>query len=526
MLVKSSSSDVWLLSNYLPTSPPHPILLLTTSPIQPVDVIIEFEGSARWPDSLPAIQRTKIAFLLKLGDLLSASDSTIATRVGLENDSGPASQYTNTSFLDIVLPSPSHGLTSPIAFRVRIHHDRTQTLLQKTLSTASLPPHSRAALTRTLQAYTRDNITTPLHTTTISRLCTLYPTLPTSIHLLKSWTSSHHLLHSLPEPILELLSALPYLQPFPYTSPPSNPQNALLRTLSFLATWDWTSDPLILDLSGTTTTLTTNAELPPTKIANLRTRFHAWRHTLDPALNNVIWFIGTNIDETGVAWTQGTQPSRVVAARVTALARASMEVVRQRGADGMATVEDWKRLFRSPVGDFDFVIHLKKRSNGVSRREGQAEGEDGYKNLQLQLQLQGGQDEPPLQVGFPPTALYLSDLESCFGPHVLFFHGGGDSRVIAGLWNPKVLERRGPGGEGREGREWRVRMGYSTVPVLGGREDGDGEGEGQEEAVGRHEKEGGTTVEGVVNQRGMLAEMEMLGQGLVERVEVLRELVV
>ena len=36
----------------------------------PADVILQFEGSGRWPDDLVAIQRTKIAFLLKINDML------------------------------------------------------------------------------------------------------------------------------------------------------------------------------------------------------------------------------------------------------------------------------------------------------------------------------------------------------------------------------------------------------------------------------------------------------------------------
>ena len=37
---------------------------------KPADVTMQFEGSNRWPDDLVAIQRTKIAFLLKFGELL------------------------------------------------------------------------------------------------------------------------------------------------------------------------------------------------------------------------------------------------------------------------------------------------------------------------------------------------------------------------------------------------------------------------------------------------------------------------
>ena len=488
--------------------------LRTSTPTHPIDIIIEFERSARWPDSLPAIQRTKVAFLIKLGDLLSAAAPKITTRISLENISNPASTYSNTSFLEILVPSPTPLLLPPIPFRLRIHHDRTLTLLQKALS-STISPLTRSSLTRTLQSTTRHYLATPPHTITLSRLSTLHPTLPLTISLLKTWTSSHHLTHSLPEEILEILAARPYLHPYPYTVP-SSAQTAFLRALNFIATWDWVAEPLIVDLRGsggspshndntsssssrTSSKEAGNGGMTAEAVSNLETRFRAWRTQLDPALNNVIWFVGTNLDETGVLWTQGARPPKVVAARLTALARASVELVRARGVSmGEA---DWKHLFQSPLGDFDFLISLKKH---VQAKNGGGKASQ-FRNLQLQSFASSTDGDAIERLTFDPIALFLADLERCFGQQILFFYGGDASRIIAGLWNPRVLGK---------GREWRVKMGYSTIPVpieMGGEREGEG-GEGK--------------VEGVVNQRGILAEIEMLGGGLVERIEVVKGLIV
>lgn len=53
---------------------------------KPADVTMQFEGSNRWPDDLIAIQRTKIAFLLKFSELLEENVEGLTTRVGLENE--------------------------------------------------------------------------------------------------------------------------------------------------------------------------------------------------------------------------------------------------------------------------------------------------------------------------------------------------------------------------------------------------------------------------------------------------------
>ena len=462
---------------------------LVSSQTSPADVLIQFEGSARWPDSLPAIQHTKIAFLVKLADLLSASNNTITTRIGLENTSTASSGHLNTSFLDIIYPSPSPAQDlRPISFRIRIHHERTLNLLETALSPSNkstLIAPTRETLASALATHKRLNLATPLHTTTFSSLSTRHPALSSSIRLLKKWTASHLLLSSnhIPGEILELLAAHTFLHPFPFSTP-SAPQTAFLRTLLFLSRWDWASEPLIIDLNET-------SEMNPEQHTEIQTRFAAWRK-LDPAMNNVVLFIASNIDLTGVIWTQGARPSKVVAARLTALAKASTDLVKARGLG--VRKKDWASLFTTPTGDFDFLIHLK-REVVKSYGHGGESGEDKYKNLTLQEVMDVD------SIGFDPVQLYLEDLENAFRQNVLFFHDAGGGRVVAGLWNPRALGRKA----------WRVRLGYSSMPVAV--EEGD-----QDVGI---EGEGKGTV--VMNQSGILAEIARLGEGLVERIEIVKE---
>lgn len=242
--------------------------------------------------------------------------------------------------------------------------------------------------------------------------------------------------------------------------------------------------------------------MTPQQRAEIQTRFTAWRK-LDPAMNNVVLFVASTIDPTGVIWTQGARPSKVVAARLTALAKASIELVKAKGLE--MRIEDWQSLFTTPMGDFDFLIHLNRhvlRSYGRGSKSGKGEKEERYKNLVLQE----GMDIE--NIGFDPVQLYLEDLEHAFGQNVLFFHDAGGGEVIAGLWNPRALGRR----------VWRVRLGYSSMPVaaVAEREGEDGGGGG-----GDDEEEKGSVV---MNQSGILGEIVMMGEGLVERVEIVKEL--
>jgi U3 small nucleolar RNA-associated protein 22 len=178
-----------------------------------LDVIIQFESSGHWPDDLEAIRHTKTAFYLRMAEELQSQlslDSTV-TEDWLEVKSG--------GFM----------------FRVVIYHERDLMHLQKTQDL------------RTTQQFERDFIHRPKLSSSIHTLATQNSSFSTTVRLAKRWVHSHLFSSMVSEEAIELLVAHVFLSPRPY-DPPTSPFVGFLRFLDLLANFDWSGQPLIINL--------------------------------------------------------------------------------------------------------------------------------------------------------------------------------------------------------------------------------------------------------------------------------------
>lgn len=122
-------------------------------------------------------------------------------------------------------------------------------------------------------------------------------------------------------------------------------------------------------------------------------KFEAWRK-IDPGLNRVALFVATGYDIDGVTWSEYS-PSKVVAARTSALARNAMELVQIKGLE-----LDLGSLFWLSLWEYNFVI--RTRGIGRSTKERKTNGAQ-FKNLQKGHNLELG------MAGYDPVALYLQE---------------------------------------------------------------------------------------------------------------------
>ena len=426
---------------------------------RPMDINVQFEGSNRWPEDLLSVQKTKTAFLLKVGELLEEAISGSIARLGLENEK---TKLLNSSFLEIIYP---HGT----AFRLRIYHELELSLLHRQLKDRSSDPHSRTEVVAAISQYNRTFVQSPSHTQALRTLCTRFPCLSPSIRVMKQWCSSHLLSGHISDELIELLTVRTFLNPHPWTEPGSI-RAAFLRTLSFIAKWDWRSEPLIVDFSGA---------MAKTDYDGINMRFEAWRN-IDPALNRVVLFAASNLDPEGITWTERA-PSKMVAARFSALAKAAHAVVKQKEIH-----VDMKTLFASSLDDYDWVIRIDSKVCGDTQFGKQTR--PVFKNLQMD------RVEDTYLVGYDPVRGFIEELEAVYGKTIVLFYNAGDLSLIAGLWNPQTGQR-----------PWKVNLTYSTIPSVKTR----GEGKGEEAQV-------------FVNKAAILNDIARLGGDMITKIDIKR----
>ncbi|KAL3470185.1 Nrap protein [Aspergillus californicus] len=418
----------------------------------PVDVVLQFESSARWPDDLVAIQMTKIAFLVKVGDALTELSDFSSGQVGLENEQ---SKILNNAFLDI-----TH--VSGIVLRLRIHHDREQTLLERRVKEHGVNLQTKQEIAYALAAHKRQFIQSPRLSQAIRTLCTRFPLLSPTIRLVKYWFSCHLFDAHVNEELIELMVVRTFTQPHPWETP-SSVMTGFLRTFHFLSRWAWQQEPMLVDLGG---------ELDQNAIEAIRTRFAAWR-SIDPAMNSVSMFVGSDTDTEGVTWTQYEMPPKVVAARICTLAKAVMKIVWEQGP-GL----DISELFLPSLEPYDFVIRLNLKS-----LQDRSASLAKFKNLSVSTDRTRAGKQTVVKS-------FVRDLQACFNPSILFFSGHEHSDIIGGLWNPQALKSK----------TWSLGLAYSTLP-----------------------EELNDSANVFMNRTAMLNEISRLGSGFISQIEVQTE---
>lgn len=307
------------------------------------EIILQFEQSTRWPDDLAAIQKVKIALLDAIAEGLLAKGAIHATIVW-DAEAKPLEDHVALEVL----------LSSGIAFRARVQHDRERTLMERIISDKrGVPEYERKRAQAALDRHTRRFILAPAHHATILSLQRQYPSYSHTVRLVKRWLSSHWLAPHVSSEAIELLSADIYLNPGVHEAPSSG-QAGFARVLALLAMWDFRETPLAVPVyTSSGSESTKRATFSAEALGKVQDQFAA-HIAVDPSLSHGAWTIATEQDLSGHAWTRGV--TGLVASRIRELAKATLGYMSVSMAAGNLDV---KAMFVHPTDDYDFVIHLQ-----------------------------------------------------------------------------------------------------------------------------------------------------------------------
>lgn len=420
--VSAASSELWQSQPSSSISGNHQY------PKAPLDVNVQLEWSSRWPHDLNAALRTKIALLQKIGQSLKDFIPGQEVQLGLESEED---RFWSGAYLDITRPLG-------VRFHLRIHHDQQLSLLERMLKDADLGIRTKEELISSISKYKRSFIQAPLHAQAIKTLSTKFPFLLPTVRLMKRWRNSHLLSSHVRDELIEMITVRTFVHPHPWKTPASE-TTGFLRTLYFLGNWNWQTEPLIVDF---------NSSLEKEDIGSINKRFEAWRK-LDPGMNRVAMFAGSDLDSSGIAWTEH-QPSKVIAMRIKCLAESAYQMAQEHGLD-----IDPARMFTPSLKDYDFVIHLDEKFHfsDVSSSESVPQ----FKNLSTSRDDQQAQASANRGLLQP----FIAELESLYGAYVMFFYDADVGSLIAGLWHPQT----GP-------KPWKVSQASCTKPLVSGPEAG------------------------------------------------------
>lgn len=459
----------------LPTSPSLrntslllPVPFATGNPDFYNECVLQFESSSRWPDEINALEDTKTAFLLKVcNELLEKySDDYLDAYIVKDKTSIPYNP--NISVLK-VLKRDGYG------FSIRVITENDEFLYLRAIQSASKATSGPSQLSSVELSYIRfmqKYINAVKHHRSISILATHFPYYSATVRLFKLWLDSQMILNHIPEEVVELIVLQSFVDPAPYGIPGSV-MAGFLRVLSFLSTWNWREEPLILDLSRE---FNSNYETNPNKesyvdkisdrldlttFQTINQSFVKLRES-DPQGVKVPYFIGTKEDISGKVWTRGI--SLVIASRLTSLSRVVLDVLSKNDQNGVEISDNFiKLIFTAALKDYDVVIKLdssKLNLKKLRRLSGVLPTNIKFKNLVEPLTKYEGPDKSS-----DPVLNYYKDLISRYGEVVVWsvrkFGGLVDStsdRVITGLIVP-----------GNQSRKFRVGIGYPVQPI-----DGDG----------------------------------------------------
>ncbi|KAG7318490.1 hypothetical protein KOW79_018245 [Hemibagrus wyckioides] len=316
-------------------------------------------------------------------------------------------------------PSPTHldVWKDGLVFRIQVAYHREPQVLRESVTTEGMLIQRDNAEAQALELETQQK---PFLTSTLHGLQQQQPCFSAVCRLAKRWLAAQLFSGDINEEAADLLVASLFLQPAPFT-PPSSPQVGFLRFLRLLSTFDWKNNPLVVNLNG---------KLAACDYTEIKNHFLASRESLP------VMFIATPNDKDVSVWTK-EGPSVQMLQRVMLVAAESLRVLEAQLINP-SLKQDIRVVFRPPLDVYDVLIHLRPQQVPLLSR-----AVDPPKTTGRQGTLDGDAASSggafPV-VDFDPVKLYLSELRDAYGDLALFFCDPYGGTVIAVLWKPKAFQ--------------------------------------------------------------------------------------
>ncbi|CAL4904049.1 unnamed protein product [Urochloa decumbens] len=403
---------------------PHPLAYgknsqrlpnFATTCIRSLEVMIQLEGSGNWPLDPVAMEKTKTAFLLKIGESLE--------------DRG---MFVSASEDEV------NVLTSGYAFLLKIFHERGL-VLQKQAG----DDNTQSALSQDKVLFQRSQ-----HSSMINGLQGCYQMYGPVVRLAKRWISAHLFSSFISEEAVELVVAYLFLKPFPFRAPSSRVAG-FLRFLRLLSSFDWTFSPMVIDINNDFNLL--DEKKINENLMLSRKSYEQNPHDIEPAM-----FLATSYDKASEAWTKQS-PSKSVLKRMAAYAKSSAELLTNLILNGQSGQYTWECLFRTPMSNYDAVVLLHQEKlccphhvlfpaeapNGKLVIWGKP-SKDFHPYMPLHKgavkSLHDARDK--LLVNFDPTTYFLRDLKCAFPKTFKLWYGSTGGDAVGLTWeNPKKRGR-------------------------------------------------------------------------------------
>nr|GEX34116.1 nucleolar protein 6 [Tanacetum cinerariifolium] len=402
---------------------PHPLAngtkdgnKINSTCIQSLEVMIQLEGSGHWPMDDMAIEKTKAAFLLRIGECLQKQH-------GIK-------YCPSEEGVDVFL--------SGYVYRLKILHERGLDLLNgqaESYQVTRVSPTDKYLFLRSQ------------HSSMINGLSGRYPLYGPVVQLAKRWVAAHLFSAFFTEEAIELVVAYIFQKSLPFSAPCSR-ISGFMRFLRLVSEHDWMFTPMIVDI---------NEDMSPKDEKEINEKFSLSRKAYDEGKGNVTsaMYLATAYDKGSEAWTSSA-PSQSELKRLAVYAKSSSNLLTKLIVQGQMDSYGWECIFRTPLNNYDAIILLHRDklshperllfpsefSQGKLVVQGNASmsfqpflltnGVNGStKNLRDQLYL-----------NFDPLTCYVKDLENAFPNTFKLWYDcfGGD--VIGLTWEKENLKKR------------------------------------------------------------------------------------